>query len=75
MDLINLKYFTDLSCLVKFSVAVAVVVAFINLCADASHVVGDVVIHVVGYVVIIFILVVDAICLLMLIQSLLLPIL
>ena len=44
MDLINLKYFTDFSCLVKFSVAVAVAVAFINLCADASHVVGDVVI-------------------------------
>jgi len=66
VDLINLKYFTDFSCLVKFSVAVAVAVAFINLCADASHVVGD--------VVIIFILVVDAICLLMLIQSLLLPI-
>ena len=42
MDLINLKYFTDFSCLVKFSVAVAVAVAFINLCADASHVVGDV---------------------------------
>ena len=65
MDLINLKYFTDFSCLVKFSVAVAV--TFINLCADASHVVGD--------VVIIFILVVDAICLLILIQSLLLLIL
>ena len=55
MDLINLKYFTDFSCLVKFSVAVAVVVAFINLCADASHVVSDV---------IIFIFVVDSICLL-----------
>ena len=67
MDLINLKYFTDFSCLVKFSVAVAVAVAFINLCADAFQVVGD--------VVIIFILVVDAICLLMLIQLLLLPIL
>ena len=52
----NLKYFTGFSCLVKFSFAVAVAVAFINLCADASHVVGD--------VVIIFILVVDAICLL-----------
>ena len=63
MDLINLKYFTDFSCLVKFSVAVAVALAFINLCVDASP------------VVIIFILVVDAVCLLMLIQSLLLPIL
>ena len=67
MDLINLKCFTDVSCLVKFSVAVAVAVAFINLCADASQVGGD--------VVNIFILVVDVICLLMLIQSLLLPIL
>ena len=55
MDLINLKYFTDFSCLDKFSVFVAVAVTFINLCADASHVVSDV---------IIFILVVDAICLL-----------
>ena len=64
---VNLKYFTVFSCLVKFSIAIAVAVTFINLCADASHVVGD--------VVIIFILVVDAICLLMLIQSLLLPIL
>ena len=63
----NFKVFTDFSYLVKFNVAVAVAVTFINLCADASHVVGD--------VVIIFILVVDAICLLMLIQSLLLPIL
>ena len=62
-----LKYFTVFSCLVKFSIAIAVAVTFINLCADASHVVGD--------DVIIFILVVDAICLLMLIQSLLLPIL
>ena len=59
MDLINLKYFTDVSCLVKFSVAVAVAVTFINLCADASHVVGD--------VVIIFIIVVYVICLLILI--------
>ena len=36
------KVFTDFSYLVKFSVAVAVAVTFINLCADASHVVGDV---------------------------------
>ena len=51
MDLINLKYFTDFSYLVEFSVAVAV--TSINLCADASHVADD--------VIIIFILVVDAI--------------
>ena len=63
----DLKYFTDVSCLVKFSVAVAVAVTFINLCAGTSHVVGD--------VVIIFILVVNTICLLILIQSLLIPIL
>ena len=40
----NFKVFTDFSYLVKFSVVVAVAVTFINLCADAFHVVGDVVI-------------------------------
>ena len=50
---INLQYFTDVSCLVKFNVGIAVVVDFMNLDADAAHVVGD--------VAIIFIIVVDAI--------------
>ena len=64
---INLQYFTDVSCLVKFSNGAAVVVSFMNLDADATHVDGD--------VAIIVIVVVDAICLLILIHLLLIPIL
>ena len=51
---INLQYFTDVSCLVKFSAGATIAVVFMTLDADAAHAVGD--------VAIVSIIVFDVIC-------------